>query len=36
MGLRQIDFKGVHWINMALDSNKWRNAVKPLMKFQVL
>ena len=33
--LTEVGWKGVDWANMALDSNKWQDAVETLRKFQV-
>jgi hypothetical protein len=33
MGLTEIDWEGVDWIDLAQD--KWRSLVKPVMNFRV-
>jgi hypothetical protein len=35
MGLEGICWYGVDWINLAQDSNKWRDSLNAVMKFRV-
>jgi hypothetical protein len=35
VGLTEIGWKGIDWVNMARDSNNWQDAVETLLKCQV-
>jgi hypothetical protein len=36
MDLKETEFEGLDWINMAQDSGRWRVIVQTVIKFRVL